>query len=882
MLSACGIQYFWADHGSSGRSEGVSPVNISLTAKFKTEPEDFVVVEIDPTGQRTDHENYRFINPLAANGAGSSTDIKEDETAFVGSGGHDEENAEEILIRGQLHSTDYDSIGVDEATTSQSPLSCRVISVLQELETLIQRDHCEAFMMAKRAECLTLEEVPFLIEYIKVGHPSSTTRWWEKEWTLSIPGSHSLDKTERRVLHHSIRSRFLHIRSRIWSASCTSTAPPSAHLPSEAGVLREREDSSLQTSHIFVGLDPHYIFFTFLFGRKVAETLVEWAQIHHQDSLNLVSPDVKEEWQVIEQHLRVKQEALSCHASTASSSFFSPEVGTSFQAHFRSSLFSPGDDRGTGENQTDINANRMSEKDVRRSFHDLLRRFYPFIKCYVSNGKFTFKMLSKQRSNEWKRPRSLVPDEAGEEEEGRSCQRIRTDEMFCFPNGNHLTQKAYTYFVVFKRNLDVIEMKQLIAGYFSVSRSSVCTAGLKDKKAVTYQRVSIPGWYPDLLLPQEAQAKMQGVVLPWPSDPQRSYARIHHVVPKPYPVPLQIGQLRGNYFMIRLRQVTPLRDVRDMTAFEPHGGSQRIRDLTIHTLQERFQRVCARGFINYFGQQRFSESITDIRDHTGLHLFAGRWVEAVRSLYRTCPQVYEGFPDTMEARHVPKNARDAQIMTHALYRTYRMYFSEHTLTCAAVQEKSALWCRICDKAITESVPFALRSMWVHAAQSLYFNVAASYVAEHFLNARPTTHRTTAAPLSSDDSVFNGRAFQDLKLPLGGYRIKKGVSDSRCDNSLLVEAQPLWLAEAEKHALEVLGLPREVFFGQSRVVGVPVPGSWRQLIVIPQDTQLEIISQPTSPEFSDSENMDAVVSFSLPSSSYATICLREILHNDNWL
>ncbi|CCW68422.1 unnamed protein product [Phytomonas sp. Hart1] len=877
MLSACGIQCFWTDLYSSERSEGVSPVNISLTAKLKAEPEDFIVVEIDPKGQRTNDENYHFFNSLTTDGAGGRTDIREDRGTFVRSGINDDEEAEKRFIESQFQHTNYDGIGFDEAAPSHFSLSGRIIFILRELEVFIQRDHCEALMITDRAEHLTAEELPFLIEHIKTGRPNLRVHWWEKEWVLRIPGSHSLDKIQRRLFYNYIRSCFPHVRSRILSVSDIPTVSSLGDAPSKVDVERESEDSDLQAAHLLVGIDPHYIFLTFLFGRKVSETLIEWSRLHQQDLLNLETPDIQTEWQAIEQYLCIKQEAQSSLTSTVSSSLSRIHVGTSFQTHFRSSLFPLADDRSRSANQVDC----ISEKDLRRLFHDHLRRFYPFVKCHVSDGKLTLKRLVNQQPNSRKRPRLSVSDEAGKLDERGSSQQIFNGEVLHSSNGHNTTWKAYTYLIVFKRNLDVMEMKQLVAEYFSVSPSCVCTAGLKDKKAITYQRVSVPGWYPDLLLLREKEFPPQRMVLPWLSDPQRSYARIHNIASEPYSSPLQIGHLRGNYFVIRLRQVKILHDVQEVNVLGPKNGLQSIRDLTIRTLQERFQCVHMNGFVNYFGQQRFSESITDIQDHTGLHLFAGRWPEAVKSIYRACPQIHEAFPDLMEARHVPKNARDAQIMTNALHRTYRMYFSEHPLTRADVQEKSALWCLICQKAITESVPFAHRSMWIHAAQSLYFNIAASYVAGHFRNIQSKHHEKNCVSYSNDASGFNMRAAQDLKLPLGGYHTREGRNDSTRSSSPQVEDQSLWLAEVERHALEVLALPREVIFGQSKVAGVPVPGSWRQLIVVPQDAQLEIIEQPPSFEVLDPESVDAVVSFSLPSSSYATICLREILHNSNW-
>jgi tRNA pseudouridine13 synthase len=136
------------------------------------------------------------------------------------------------------------------------------------------------------------------------------------------------------------------------------------------------------------------------------------------------------------------------------------------------------------------------------------------------------------------------------------------EEIPAFPlagEGNHL------YLLVEKRDLSHEQMLQHVAKSLRIPRGDVGTAGMKDRRAVTRQLVSVPAACEPLLPSLETESL-------------RVLSATRH------PTKLKTGKLKGNRFSILLRDV-------------PANAAALAEPIR--------ERLVAVGFPNYFGAQRF-------------------------------------------------------------------------------------------------------------------------------------------------------------------------------------------------------------------------------------------------------------------------------------
>lgn len=803
-LAACGVDALW------------TPLSTPpFTGKLKTTPEDFIVVEVDPSGQRTDCDAYDFDKAAAT--AESAKEAPGDDNDALGKVEVEEEEGCE--------------------STTVAPL--RLLSFLNEHDGNLLHTLGDVDSVVARSLELTEAQLRALLISVKGtsipdnGSDSSEVRWWEKEYSLGT----AYTKDQRRLLHYGVRARYTHIRSRARTVEANLSASSASSEP-----LQE----------VYAMLDPHFVLFVFLFGAGVATRLATWATRTaraHLEHTNLSDDEVA---QLNEFHV-----SLDGAAGGERTRAGAPDsvLYTSFRDV---PLTAAAEEGGIGT---------ISAKELRRQFHEVLRRFYPYVRCQVTDGRVA---LRYQPS----RPHAAASSSASASNATTAhlsgVRRPRDEnESGGGSRNDGLSSSVYTYLIVRKRNVDVMELASLLGERFHVKDTFICFAGRKDKVGITYQRCSVPGDHSAIARKSDTAGDATPLVtLRWPSDPLQSFVDVLHCSRVPRPVPLRIGELRGNFFTIALRGVHFVGGHTDISS-TPSSSSLQLPSPGEAVIQ-RFNDVAKRGFVNYFGQQRFSESISALHDHTGLYLFAGQWVAAVRSVFRTCPELYDSFPEKMDVRFVPPNARDAVRMTHALRQTYRMYFGEHLLTRDDVQQPSALWTRVCEKAVCESVPFAIRSMWVSAAQSVFFNVCASHLARRLSS---TTISMKDCGLSTEAEDSEGSTVWGVSTPVGGYPVER--PDIHGPEPASVAALR---AEAQAYALSVLHLRKEQMLEQRKVAGVPVPGSWRAVFVRPRDATAEVVPGAGA----EGDGVAVKMSFFLPPSSYATSLVREVMGTAEWL
>ncbi len=160
---------------------------------------------------------------------------------------------------------------------------------------------------------------------------------------------------------------------------------------------------------------------------------------------------------------------------------------------------------------------------------------------------------------------------------------FRVDEIDAFEasgDGEHLL------LTIEKRGLTTAEAARRVAAWAGVAESAIGHAGLKDRHAVTRQRLSV--WMPGREDPDASQLDGEALRI---VDARRHSRKLPR------------GALAGNRFRLVLREV---------------AGDRAAID-------GRLQVIAARGVPNYFGEQRFGRHGDNVAQ--ALAMFAGRRVK---------------------------------------------------------------------------------------------------------------------------------------------------------------------------------------------------------------------------------------------------------------
>uniref|UniRef100_A0A8D8LSR6 Pseudouridylate synthase 7 homolog n=1 Tax=Cacopsylla melanoneura TaxID=428564 RepID=A0A8D8LSR6_9HEMI len=154
----------------------------------------------------------------------------------------------------------------------------------------------------------------------------------------------------------------------------------------------------------------------------------------------------------------------------------------------------------------------------------------------------------------------------------------------------------FLHFTLMKTNTETSEMLFLLGKQFSKKVNKFQIAGTKDKRAVTSQRVSCKYLnYSDIDKLTLNRIKLG------------NFEYKEH--------PLQLGDLKGNFFRIAIRGVTA----------------------TDETIEETMTLFKENGFINYFGLQRFGNNAEAATHDVGRLLLQNNWRAAVQLILRPVP-----------------------------------------------------------------------------------------------------------------------------------------------------------------------------------------------------------------------------------------------------
>lgn len=427
----------------------------------------------------------------------------------------------------------------------------------------------------------------------------------------------------------------------------------------------------------------------------------------------------------------------------------------------------------------------------------------------------------------------------------------------------------FTYFMLYKENVDTIQATSQLAESLKCSPSAFAYAGTKDRRAKTTQWISVKLFEPSKIA--SAAAKIR----------QLSVGNFCFK-----PTTLKLGQLRGNRFRIALRQVS-------------------AEEAVIRKSLESFQE---KGFINYYGLQRFGNSATVPTYRIGIELLKGCWKEACELILmpregdhwymKSCRLEWEKTHDPESAldklssnnKSIEKQILEWLVTHKNDYKCALEQISRNMRLLYYHSYQSLIWNRVASRRLKEFghrlIPGDLVYVDKAVEEAADAKMAVKDVSLELQGIPEDDEEETSAfknlvkPLTEADVASGQYSIFDIVLPLPGHDISYPAND--CGK---------WyeeiLAEDELSSEKLKGKCKKESLG----------GAYRKMLVKPENLQwkmvnyenptddvivsdLEVLKGRKEPEAKEGASKKALVlDFQLPSSAYATMALREVLKVD---
>jgi len=223
-----------------------------------------------------------------------------------------------------------------------------------------------------------------------------------------------------------------------------------------------------------------------------------------------------------------------------------------------------------------IEVNFIEDKDKRRKLHESIREHFPFLDSSTIENKEIkekkIKITYMTKQNMFKR-RKVFPDK----------------------------NKNILLFSLLKRNMDTIGAIEYISRLLHRTHKTIKFAGNKDKRGITTQRLSSFNTLPNEIISLTKNKR-------WNKNLEISNFSFSDKE-------LRLGLLKGNQFCVCFRFVEGLKNIKS--------------DLDLIT-----KSINEKGFINYFGMQRFG--VGNISTHIiGKYIIKKKWKEAFAAIIST-------------------------------------------------------------------------------------------------------------------------------------------------------------------------------------------------------------------------------------------------------
>ncbi|XP_051911291.1 pseudouridylate synthase PUS7L isoform X3 [Hippocampus zosterae] len=432
-------------------------------------------------------------------------------------------------------------------------------------------------------------------------------------------------------------------------------------------------------------------------------------------------------------------------------------------------------------------------------------------------------------------------------------------------------EDVYTAFTLCKENLETLEAISYMAATLGVLPSDFTYAGIKDKRALTYQSMVVKKVSPQRLMEKRGELEKRGM-------------RLSHI--RPAAEPLKLGRLRGNHFDLVVR------DLKSHGGGEVHSGAETRRRLA-GLVEEALQNVQVRGFVNYYGPQRFGTGQSVRSDLVGLALLKEDMVNAVRLFFS--PEDGDD-PPSQAKRHFLQtdNAKESLALMPASKARERLMLRALNRYGTGPEGCAKAWL---------SLPHGMRVFYPHAYCSRVWNEAVAHrlaTLGHQVRTGDLVWTQQEAEQTDDCEAarpLNAVAFSQIHVVTqaeerrGAYALAQVLLPMPGNTVRYPEnAMGAWYRER----LATDGLDNCRF----RVGGLKLnlPGCYRPLLANLCNLSYRLQTceegaggngggnskghfKATTGDAERHESLTLTLNFDLDSSCYATICLREIMKCD---
>ncbi|CAH1986061.1 unnamed protein product [Acanthoscelides obtectus] len=493
-----------------------------------------------------------------------------------------------------------------------------------------------------------------------------------------------------------------------------------------------------------------------------------------------------------------------------------------------------------------INADDIT-KEARKEMHECLKKYF--------GKKLVVSTVNVEEDGASKKYMEVKKHEKGDKQDNRQEWPAGLGE--------------YVHFLVYKEKVDTLDACFKIAGSLKMRPSKLTYAGVKDKRAITTQCFCIHKVNPCKILNRTKHIRFIKIGNFSYKDAQ-----------------LKLGDLQGNNFKIALRNV----------------------EADDQLIQTALNHVKEHGFINYYGLQRFGNDKEVPTYEIGIKFLLAQWKEAVDLILKPKtsddPFAYNG--DIAKAKKVYAETRDAKKAFNEFgaskHKCIESKLLEGMMKINENDYVNAL----------EKIPRSMRLFYMHSFQSLVWNKMVSKRIQLFglkpvegdlilVGDKEICNETDGIDICEEEEetekedISNGSTSKievkaltqedlenytlyDIVLPTPGYDV----------------VYPENLKQYYKEALEEYGLVLEM--PKQKVKTYTLSGNYRRVIQKPDITwKIMFYNNPTDdlirsdfdelrglPEPKSVENgkyKALLIEVTLPTSSYATMLLREILKTD---